>query len=186
LSHVESERDTAADWWKGDGVAAIGFGKTGDLRGLSGDRIRQLIEIHYPEKTLPGTRQRTPRTPISVDGARDDLLYFRDHVRPETLILAYQGRNLVALVGEVKEGYRYSASNRVGSPDAPWRDYQHQVKVDWWSKPSKFHRRHLSKTVLPELVSWVARRGTIFCKDFEDDQVETLKHQLREIPSDST
>ena len=183
-SHVRSERDTVVDSWKADGVAAIGFGRTGDLRGLSKDEIRHRVAREYPTRYRPGTRERIVRTKRSINRVVNDLLWFRDEVVPPALIFAYQTQNCVALVGDVTERYDYNANNRVGSHSALWKDYQHQVDVKWWDKPPRFHREVLSETILPELVRWIGRTGTIYFKDFEDTQVETLKSQLLEIPGD--
>ncbi len=178
--HVEGERDVAADLWREEKVAAMGFGRTGDLRGMSVERIRELVRRHYSTRTMD--RRTITRSQDSINRAASDLVWFRDEVNPEALVLAYKCRNYIAMIGKVSSGYRYELNNRLGSFEAQnkW-DYPHQVGVDWWSRPEPFHRSGFSRTVLPGLEGWVARRGTIYFKDYEDSVLEQLEDQLRAI-----
>ncbi len=184
--HVEGERDVAGDRWREEKVAAMGLGRTGNLRGLDDKSIRNLVRLHYPTRKVG--RRTVKRNEHSIKRAASDLVWFRDKVTeiPKALILAYKCRNRIAMVGTVTRGYQYETNSRLGSfePHSIW-DYHHQVGVDWWPRPKPFDRSCFARTVLPQLESWVARPGTIYFKDYEDSVLERLEEQLRALACDT-
>lgn len=113
----------AAEAWKRDGVCAIGWTNKweGDIR-----KVKQSI--------LSKNR--------AFAVARTQFL----DIRKEDLVLAYARNNMIAYVGEVKGGYRYSRDNEVGRKDG--FNYPNQLQVDWWPEPHHFDRK--------ELPSWLA------------------------------
>ncbi len=162
-------RTVAADLWPEENVAAIGWSRAGDLKGKSKDAIkRALSQSGYDNR--------------SSEYAASQLVTFRDKIRMGDLVLAYRCNNMVALVGEAGSAYRFEQENKVGDPSGPVR-YPHQVKVSWWARPRDFHRTNLHNTNLPELVDWVALRGTIYYRDYADSVLTTLRQELNDIPN---
>jgi len=105
----------AAEAWKRERVCAIGWAENGSLRKV-------------PSKAQRG-RFRTSR-------------HLFLGIRKGNLILAYAKGNMIAYVGEVVRGYRYTKKNDVGNEENGF-DYPNQLGVKWWRQPHHFDRHEL-------------------------------------------
>jgi hypothetical protein len=129
--HKKSGREDAAEAWKEESVAAMGWPEAGDL-----SKIKDFAQLS--EKLgRPGSR-----------GA-GYLWAFLKEVKKGDMILAYITRNTIAYVGEVTGRYNYERKNKVGrSTSKGGFNYPHQRRVSWWSEP-----RYFSRNVLPTEIS---------------------------------
>ncbi len=158
--------EKAAELFAEEGVAALGWGKVGDLTGKSREEIKSIAKKKWNANEREAAKDAS------------QLSMFRDDVKKGDIVLAYKRNNKVALVGEVVSGYIFNDRNKVGKPNGEIR-YPQQVKVNWWEKPRNFHR-----SLLPEdLASWVAQIGTIAVRNYD---IKKLKEELQKIPSEET
>lgn len=131
--HEPKEREEAAEAWKIDKVAAIGWSRVGDLR-----KIHTFEQLS--RKLSPGSRG--PKS----------LWTFLKEVKKGDLILAYATKNVIAYVGEVTGRYEFETKNNVGiNPRKGGFGYSHQKHVKWWMNPHHFSRSSLPKDIAEQL-----------------------------------
>jgi len=129
--HRPTERDAAAEAWKEEKVAAVGWTRAGDLA-----KARSIEQLH--EKV----QGRGPST----------LSTFKKEIKKGDLILAYASRNTIAYVGEVIGPYKYDKKNKVGmDPSRGGFGYAHQRCVNWWPKPHYFSRKKLPMEIAVQI-----------------------------------
>lgn len=154
-------REQVAELWAKEKVITLGWGLVGDIRNKSADEITKIIGSIKKADYNKGSLRR--------------LLQFRDEIKKGDIVLAYKGKNRVALVGEVIGNYKYNTKNELGNPDGEIR-HPHQRGVKWWSKPRDFPRFYLPK----ELSKWVAIKGTISFLNKPYD-IDRLRKELETI-----
>lgn len=107
------------------------------------------------------------------------LLRFRNEIDVSDLVFAYKGRNKIALVGEVTDGYEFNDKNRVGDPKGEI-GYPNQRKVNWWDVLRNFDRHYLPS----DLMQKVALPGTIHIFEMDEEYLTILKEDLKKLPTE--
>jgi hypothetical protein len=132
--HIPPERDEAAEAWKEENVAAVGWSSVGDL-----------AKVKSFEKLSEKFRSSGSRGPST-------LWTFLKEIKKGDLILAYVTRNTIAYVGEVIGPYKYDKKNKVGmNPSHGGFGFAHQRRVNWWPKPHYFSRKKLPMEIAEQI-----------------------------------
>jgi hypothetical protein len=119
-----SDREDAAEAWKEDGVAAIGWSSAGNLTKIDDyDKLSQKLRN---------------------SGRGASSLWVFKEMKKGDLVLAYVTKNIIAYVGEIAGGYEYNKKNKVGMDTKQGGfGYRHQRRVKWWTAPRYFSRKEL-------------------------------------------
>ena len=149
FTHHEHPREAAELYLKND-VIAVGF--------VYDENVAKNGNENIIKKSM---RKRWPlNTKGQIDSAASHFLKFRDKIEKGNLILAYEGKNIVSAIGTVIGECEFNNNNIIGNYDG-MISYPNQRRVKWEIHPRFFTRWELN----PEIIRWVALRGTVYIKE---------------------